>query len=186
MTRMRAAIAAMAILASAHAPVAAAQECVSEAEVADLFIYAMPSALNSARNSCSDRVQPNGFFSTGGASSLSSKYAALQAGSWPRAKRALLLMLANPRVQSEFQSSEVRNIDPNRLLNSLPDDVARPLVDAIIVEKVAANMKPEQCRNLERFASAIAPIEPRTAAVLIGTLMGLVEVKEPQICVADQ
>ncbi len=186
MTRIRSAIAAIALSALAYAPVAAAQECVSEAEVADLFIYAMPPALNSAWNSCSDRLQPNGFFSTGGASSLAGKYTALQNGSWPRAKRALLLMLASPIAQAEFRSSEMPAVDPNRLLSSLPDDVARPLVDAIIVEKVAASMKPQHCRNVERFASAIAPIEPRTAAVLIGTIMGLVDVKEPKICVANQ
>lgn len=186
MSRMRSAIAAIAMMALVSAPAAAAQECVSEAEVADLFIYAMPSALNSAQNSCSGRVQPNGFFSSGGASSLSGKYAALQTGSWPRAKRALLMLLASPQAQAELRSSDIPDIDPNRLLRSLPDDVARPLIDAIIVEKVAASMKPDQCRNIERFASAIAPIEPRTAALLIGTLMGLVELKDPNICVAER
>jgi len=182
--RIRTILAGLSLASLTCSQASAAQDCVSEAEVAALFVYAMPSMLDSARNSCDKQLRSNGFFKTNG-SQLIGRYAALQNETWPRAKRAVLLFASAYQKQAGRATPAANGfggLDTNALLGSLPDNVARPLVDAIIVQRVAEELKPEQCRNVERVAQAIAPIEPRLAAVLIGTMMSLVGLDEPKIC----
>ena len=181
----RSGLALLSALALVHSQAASAQACVSEAEVSALFVYAMPPALESARNSCDGRLKPQGFFAQNG-KQLIGQYAALQNETWPKAKRALLLFAGSKKPAGKAsRASSFADLDANRLLGNLPDDVVRPLVDAVIVEKVAEQVKPEHCRNIERVAAAIAPIDPRSAAALLATVMSLVGVKEPSICSAE-
>ena len=186
MTRYQATLLMLAATALVQTEAASAQSCVSEAEVSALFVYSMPSVLESARNSCDGKLSRDGFFATNG-SRLIGRYAALQNETWPKAKRALLLYAGSgkgnaPKLKNAPDA--LRNIDPAQLLGSLPDNVVRPMVDAIIVQKVAEQVKPQSCRNIERVAAAISPIEPSAAAVLLGTVMSLVGLNNPDICTA--
>ncbi len=183
MNRMRSGIAALSLFALGQPQLAAAQACVSEAELASLFIYSMPSALESARNTCDGILQPDGFLATG-TPRMINQYAALQAEAWPEAKRALLLF-ADASGPTGSQA-EMRNLNTTEVLRSLPDDVARPLADAMVMQKVAEEIRPGNCQNIERVARAIAPIAPRDAAVLVATIMSMVGINEPQVCVAPQ
>ena len=73
-------------------------------------------------------------------------------------------------------------MDPLKMAESLPDKVARPLVETLIMQKVAEKVKPDQCRTLERIFGAMAPFDPRDAGMLLGVAMPLVGIKNPKVC----
>ncbi len=109
-----------------------------------------------------DRLPANGFFSTGGASSLAGKYAGLQNGSWPESEARALADARKPESpiripierHAEYRSEPAANHSAGRCRTSAGRRDHR-------CRKWRHPMKPEHCRKVERFASAIAPIEPR-------------------------
>ena len=182
MFRSRICLFALASAGLFQSQIAMAQDCVTEQEVSSLFVYAAPSLIDAVRSGCGGQLRPDGFFATDG-DAVKARYALLQDETWPQAKRAMLLF-----ANRKDKTKEGSDVDPSTvaLLNGLPDNAVRPLVDAIIVKKVAEEVKPGNCRKIERVIAAIAPIEPKMAGVLIGTLFGLVPVNDPEICpIAD-
>ncbi len=182
MFKLRACLLPFALFAAAQPQVALAQSCVSENDISALYVYSMPTVIEATRNSCDQVLARDGFLARNG-NSLIGKYAELKGDAWPSARRAILAM-ADMRGGIQGQA-RIRDLNLSELLTSLPDDVARPLADAFIVEKVAQKVEPRNCGKYERVAEAIAEIEPHTAATLVGTLVGLVGAKEAEICTTE-
>ena len=177
--RFRKSAALMSALALTASQAASAQECVSGSEVASLFVYAVPPTMEAVKNSCDGQLRRDGFFATGG-TKLSARYAALQTETWPKARRALLMVIASQ--QAKAKSAAPSGIDPLKMAEGLPDNVARPLVETLIMQKVAEKVKPDQCRTLERIFAAMSPFDPRDTGMLLGVAMPLVGLKDPKVC----
>ena len=180
-SRLKAGIAALSLFALTGAEAARAQDCVSGSEVASLFVYAVPPTMEAVKNSCDGRLKAGGFFSSGG-KKLSAKYAALQTETWPKARRALLLLIASQQKKGPKASAAMPGLDPLKLAQSLPDNVARPLVETMIMQQVAEKVKPDQCRTIERIFAAMSPFDPRDTGMLLGTVMPLVGLRDPKVC----
>lgn len=178
--RLKAGIAALALFALTGAEAARAQDCVSGSEVASLFVYAVPPAMEAVKNSCDGQLKTSGFFATG-ATKLSGKYAALQNETWPKARRALLMLIASQQKGTKASTS-LSGFDPLKLAQTLPDNVARPLVETMIMQQVAEKVKPDQCRTIERIFGAMSPFDPRDTGMLLGTVMPLIGLKDPKVC----
>ncbi|MBO9604056.1 MAG: hypothetical protein J7496_16265 [Novosphingobium sp.] len=160
----------------------AQQQCVSGSEIASLFVYAVPPTMEAVKNSCDGQLAPNGFFANGSAR-LSARYASMQDETWPKARRALLMLIASQQKKiGQGDGKALGGMDPLKLAESLPDKVARPLVETLIMQKVAEKVKPDQCRTLERIFGAMAPFDPRDAGMLLGVAMPLVGIKDPKVC----
>jgi len=172
--------AALALTASQAA--SAQQQCVTGSEVASLFVYAVPPAMEAVRNTCDGQLRSDGFFATGG-TKLSAKYAALQNETWPKARRALLMLIASQQKNAKPANVQgLGSIDPLKIAEALPDNAARPLVETLIMQKVAENVKPDQCRTIERVFGAMSPFDPRDTGMLLGVAMPLVGLKDPRVC----
>lgn len=172
-------------LALAQPQVAQAQQCVSGADAAAMFVYSVPPAIEAVRNTCNGRLDTSGFIATG-SNRLSARYATLQAENWPKAKRAALSLFANANAKNrQATQSAIGGLDPFTIFQTLPDNVARPLADALIMQKVAEQVKPEKCGELELVLHAMSPIEPRDAGALLGAVANLVGLENLNVCKAD-
>lgn len=171
MTRiLRPLLTSAAVLALGLQPTLASAQggCVSEAQISDMVVYAIPLAMQSLQNQCSPQLFPDGFLAREGMA-LSNAYLARQEAAWPGAKDALIAFAGD--------DPEARN-----LFNTLPREALQPFVDAIVVQKVAEEIKVEDCGKIERVIEALAPLEPQEAGKLVGVIMSLVEPKNPPIC----
>lgn len=170
-----AALAAL-IPAQAHAQVQAVKSCLTEREVAQMAIYAVPAVVTGVRGKCSARLSSSGFLATRG-DSFVQKYAALQAETWPVAKSAILKFVGGNAGQAKAN-------DPIAMFAALPDQSVRPLVDAMIAQKVGEAVKPEQCGNVERGMQLASVMSPRDSGAMIAFVMAMTKPKSPPICPA--
>ena len=89
------------------------------------------------------------------------RYAAEQNAAWPVARGALLRI------------AEAKAPDQVKTFAALPDNAIRPLADALIEQELAAKIHPRSCRNIERMAEAISPLDPRDASRVLGVLFDI-------------
>lgn len=129
-------------------------------EASALAVYAMPGFIAAARQTCAGELSPNGFLALQGPG-LAKRYAAEQNAAWPVARSALL------RIVSAKAPDQVKTFE------SLPDKAIRPLADALIQQELAAKIHPRSCRNIERMAEAISPLDPRDASRVLGVLFDI-------------
>lgn len=163
----------------------AARKCVSGSEVASLFVYSMPAAVKAVKNSCEGKLRKDGFLVRDGAK-FSARYTALQDETWPKARRALLTFAAGmDKGKTKAVLPGLPGVDPLAIAEALPDHVARPLVETLIMQKVTEQVKPDKCVAIERVLWASSPFDPKEAGTFLGSVMGLVGMKELDICQAD-
>ncbi len=164
--------ASMAALAALAAPqLAAAQDCVQEADLADMAIYSVPMFIDSAQSKCGSELSKDGFLATQGAV-LRSRYAALQDKAWPGAKRAISVVLNNSPKFAPF----------GQMSRDLPDERMRTLVDTMGPTVLMPEIRASDCKNIESGLALIAPLDPKSAANLVGTFLGSAARDELKIC----
>jgi hypothetical protein len=129
-------------------------------EASALAVYAMPSFIAAARQTCASELSPTGFLAMQGPG-LAQRYAVEQNAAWPVARSALLRI------------ATAKAPDQAKTFASLPDNAIRPLADALIQQELAAKIHPKSCRNIERIAEAISPLDPRDASRILGVLFDI-------------
>ncbi|WP_305096001.1 hypothetical protein [Croceibacterium aestuarii] len=167
-------LASLALATSAGAQTVAVTPCVSESEVSAMVRYAMPQAIAASRVRCSQSLASNGFFATRG-DKLASRYAVEKDATWPGAKSALL------KIAGGSKDKDIA------ALADLPDEAIRPLVDALIQQKLAESIKPGSCSSIERVAEAISPLDPSELGDLAGVIAVLaLKDEKPLACPAGK
>jgi hypothetical protein len=168
----RLSVALLSLAAMAHSQAAIAAECVTEQEVSGLAIYALPSIVNGIGPICSAHLSSQGYLAQK-SQGLAERYAQLGDANWPLAKSAMLKFIE--KKDSGFEA-----------LASLPDNAVRPLVEAVLVQKITADIKPQDCPKIERGMEIIDKLPPETVGEVIGFIMGMVKPKSPEICPTEQ
>jgi hypothetical protein len=171
-----AALTALLALMSASAQAQTAKPCLTEREVAQMAIYAAPSLIEGVRGKCSARLSKTGFLATRG-DAFAAKYAALQNETWPVAKTGILKFVGNT-------ASATRRDDPVAMFASLPDEAVRPLVDAMIVQKIGEAVKPDACSSVERGIQLASVVSPRDSGAILAFVMAVTKPKNAPICPA--
>lgn len=167
-------LAFVALSGTAAAQTATAATCISEAEVSSLVRYGLPEAIAATRVTCAASLSPNGFLATGG-NELQARYLAQKDAAWPGAKTGLM------KFMDTSDNSDMAS------LAELPDDAVRPLIDALIQQKVAEAIKPDSCSKIERLAQVLAPMEPQELGALTGVIASLaLKDKKPPVCPANE
>ncbi len=179
MKRTPALIAAAAIAALIPTQVQAqsAAGCLTEREVAQMAIYAVPSLVQGVRGKCANRLSSGGFLATKG-DIFAQKYAALQSETWPVAKSAILKFVGGK------DAAQTKANDPFAMFAALPDTSVRPLVDAMIAQKIGEEVKPDQCGNIERGMQLASVMSPRDSGAMIAFVMAMAKPKNSPICPA--
>jgi hypothetical protein len=129
-------------------------------EASALAVYAVPSLLAAVRQTCAGELSPNGFLARHG-DSLARRYAAEQAAAWPLARSAM------------FKFAGTKAGDKLKAFTTLPDETIRPLADALIQQEAAAKIHPHSCRNIQRMAEALAPLDPAEAGRIMGVMFDI-------------
>ncbi|MHA6317441.1 hypothetical protein ACXYN8_07250 [Altererythrobacter sp. CAU 1778] len=173
--RTKIAAATAALVAMTAANTAAAQSnCLTEREVAHSMIYAAPSAIEAAQNTCAPRLSKSGFLATG-ANSMKSRYADLTEEVWPNAKAAML-KLGSKRSEGQQIAG---------MMSQMPDEAVRPFVDAMLLQMIAKEIQPNHCANIERGLSLVNKLQPRDAGALIGFVFNIAGTRGQAICATE-
>ena len=176
MKRTIATLAALAALGSAQAAAAQADRaCITEREISHLAIYAVPAMVEGVRGKCARSLSATGFLATRG-DAFAAKYASLQAETWSGAKSAITKFAA-PKVEGEAAEGFA-------MVAGLPDEAVRPLVDALIAQKIGEEIEIKDCANIERAMQLLSPIGPRDSGALIGFVFSLVKPDDARLCPA--
>lgn len=167
-------LALLALAASTGAQAAeAGAPCLTEEEISALAIYAMPGLIGATQTSCTAQLSPNGFMATGG-TAMAQRYAAKGDAVWPRAKSALF------KFAGDLKDKDLATVA------SLPDEAIRPLMDALIEQKVAEEIHPNSCKDIERLARVVDVLDPETTGALTGVIVSLAlgGKEKPKVCPA--
>ena len=152
---------------------ASAQQCISESQVSDMIVYAVPLALQSVQSKCSAKLARDGFLATEG-QAMAEYYAQYKDAAWPGAVEALLVFAGD------------KDPEVGQMFRTMPKEALQPFVDAIVVQKVAEEIPVKDCGKIERVIEAIAPLEPQDAGKLLAVIMSLADIKEPSVCPVEQ
>lgn len=159
----------------AHAQTQAAKACLSEREVAQMAIYAVPSIVEGVRGKCGNALSRSGFLASKG-TDFAAKYAALQNETWPVAKAGILKFVGGKSAKDRESIA---------MFATLPDNAVRPLVDAMIAQQIGEAIKPANCGNVERGMQLASVMSPRDSGAMIAFVMAMAKPKSPPICPAQ-
>lgn len=177
LTRSLAPILAFAGLAQASAA-QAQQACVPPADLGDTVIYALPIAYDAARTSCASQFAKDGFMMRG-ADKFIAGFRARQNAAWPGAMRTVQALIA-----SESGAAKPGDLDLTALAKSLPPETLRPLVDGMMGQMIAGEIKPDSCARIERVMELLSPLPVDNVAGLMGFVLEIADIKNPSICPA--
>lgn len=163
MSLMRNMIWGAALASLGMAEVAAAQEpaCLTEREVTSLVTYALPVVMNGAMKVCRPQLSPQGYFATQG-SSLIERYAARKGAAWPEAKAALIKLGGNDAKLKD-------------MVSNLSDEALQPFAEGMVSAVVTKEIKPDQCKAIERATRLLSPLPPENTAELVTFILVVAE-----------
>lgn len=177
--RSLAPILALAALAQASTAQAQAQQaCVPPDDLGDTIIYALPIAYDAARTSCGKQFARDGFMARGGDKFIAG-FRARQNAAWPGAMRTMQALIA-----SQGGAAKPGDLDLARLAKSLPPETLRPLVDGMMGQMIAGEIKPDSCGKIERAMELLSPLPVDNVAGLMGFILEIADIKDPSICPA--
>lgn len=163
---------ALAALATSQTALAQGQACVARADMSDAVVYAMPIAFDAARNACANRLSRDGFMATSGDAYIA-PFRAGQDQAWSGAFRFLKTFMANDRGEQAGMAE---------MIESMPEDALRPLVDALVGQMIAAEIKGDSCGKIERGLQLLSPLPTDNVGGLVAFLAELTNMKNPPIC----
>ena len=152
----------------------AQQACVAPEDLQDGLTYAMPMIYEAAMSSCGGQYSATGFMKTEGAA-FADGFRALQDDSWPGALRLIKAFAAKDGDDGEA--------DPiAAIIDSVPADALRPFVDAMVLQMVAGEIKPDSCEKIERGVELIAPLPPENVTGLLTFIAEQTKIDNPPLC----
>ncbi len=144
----------LALIALPQAAAAQTGQCVTRAEVGNLFVFAMPALVDTAIRRCEAALPADAFLRTGGrqlAERLRGEGAADAAG-----------------LTATFGKLAGRDVPAG-----LSTETLQLLVRDIVSTQLANDIKPKDCGKIDTLASALAPLPARNLGTLMVALMEL-------------
>ncbi|RKF23410.1 hypothetical protein D6851_02785 [Altericroceibacterium spongiae] len=154
-----------------------AQSCIKEQEVKSLTLYALPTVIQAAQTRCTASLSSNGFMATG-AAELASRYQALKDDNWPVARDVLIRMTA--------KGDQPQDRRMGLILEQMPPDTVRELLDSIILQKLSEEIQPDKCTTIEHGLEIAAPLEPEETASIFAFVLTLAAPDDMNICPVDE
>lgn len=139
---------------------AAQAVCVTPAELTAMTTYGLPSVIRGTSQRCSPILPANAYLRRDG-ERLAARYERGSVAAWPAARAAFLRIGSNG------------NADQAKIMQRLPDDTLRPLVDELILGMVDQKLPADRCKSIDRLVNLLSPLPPENTAELIGLAAGL-------------
>ena len=174
-------IAAGAALLALTAPNAVqARACMKAENLADAVVYSVPVAYDAFTAKCGKQLPKDGFIARNGTAFVDS-YRAQQEAAWPGALQFLMTFIDGDR--GGVSSTDIKN-----LVDAMPPELLRPIVDEKIAMEIGKSIKTTDCGRIERVLEPIAPLPPENLGQLVATILELApdRGREPRICRAEK
>ena len=146
---------AVLLLASHGIAHAAEPPCLTPAEFTAVTTYALPGAIEGARQRCGPALASTAFLNRSGAA-LVARYGKDREKVWPQAKRALAKLGGTGDA-----------------LIGLPDSSLQQIADAFVSGLVSERVPVEQCAMIDRLVQLLSPLPPANTAELVAVAVGL-------------
>jgi len=137
--------ATLALLSAGQAQAAATDQCLTRPELRGMIAYVLPSVVNSAATRCSTGAATDSFFASR-APQLLAELEPARVAAFPMARQAF----------KKFGGDKDRST--MAIFDALPEEVFRPIVEAVVTEKIGGSIKPESCGDIDRIMKTIAPL----------------------------
>lgn len=160
-----AAVAALALCATASAQAAPPVQCLDPAEMRGLIAYFLPDVIGEVSKNCAAHL-PSGSYLRAGLPRLGAQLADAKPANWPVA-RAAFLKMSGPT--------------DGKQMASLPDEALRPLVDAAIASKMTIPVSPSTCGEVNDITQALAPLSADQTVNLFATIFSAVARKDNKL-----
>ena len=152
--------AAALVVAPGIAQAAQAPQCLTAAEFTAMTTYGLPSMIRGTSQRCATVLPADAYLRRDG-ERLAARYERGKNAAWPAARAAFL------RVGSNGNAAQAS------LMQRLPDDTLRPLVDELILGMVDQKLPTDRCKAIDRVVALLAPLPAENTAELIGLAAGL-------------
>jgi hypothetical protein len=138
------------------APKPGPHPCLTEAQVQDLTLFALPPLLDAMATKCGPFLPANGYLLNGGRA-LSKQVAAESAGRWAATSTAL------------------STIAEDKFPKELSETTARGLVHDLAASKMLGKAGPDECARINRLGELLSPLPPRNLAGIFVSVAELVK-----------
>lgn len=165
-------VAVFALGATVSAQAAPAPRCLNPAEMHGLIAYFLPEVIGEVSKNCAGQLGAGSYLRTG-LPHLGAQLADAKARNWPVA-RAAFLKISGDKVGKDMAS--------------LPDEALRPLVDAVMAEKISVPVSPAACGEVNDISEALAPLDAEQTVHLLATIFSAVARKDDKLrsCPRDE
>ncbi len=134
----------LALASSAQLSAAQTAQCLTEPEMRGLITYGLPALADAVVKQCGPQLSQQSFLNTRGPR-LVADLRIGQNAAWPAARDALVKM--GSRKGNDFD-----------LFSSMPESVAGPLLETVLQERLVADIKPQNCKDIDRVLTTLAPL----------------------------
>lgn len=150
---------------------AAKASCMTRGELRGMLTYFMPSVLDSTIAKCKDRLEADSYL-IGQAPKLVDTLRAGQEAAWPGAKKAI--------AKIGGATSDTA------MLDILPEAAMRPLMEAMVEEKLGSSIKPENCSDINRIMGTLEPLPAANMIEFITETLAVVARKDTKMQICDE
>lgn len=156
---------ALALMALTAGSVArAAEPCLTENEMNQLLLFALPEVVDGASAACKPTLGAGSFLVQDNGA-LIGRYRQAQAPAWPVAHEALMKL---PGFTGEGGKMD-------KLMRGLPDEAIKPLITGIVRQMVLQGVKPTDCATIDQAARLLAPLPAENMAGLFTLILRKVD-----------
>lgn len=160
-------------LLAGQAAQAQAPRCVDPRDLSDAVVYTMPSLVAAYRTKCASTMDGKGFLAREG-ERFSARFAALADQSWPGAYRMLESFAANGMNREIVEAFE-----------QLPPETLKLVVDTIVIQKVAQEIKVKDCAKIDHGVELLAPLPVENVGGLVSFIVEMSGVENPSLCLSN-
>ena len=134
----------LALFSSAQLSAAPAAQCLNQTDVHGLVAYMLPSLAETVIQRCAARLPSSSYLNTRG-SGLVGELRKGQSAAWPSARDAMVKMGGKDDSSSE-------------MFRSMPESVVGPMIEGMVADQFADDIKPQNCKDIDRVLSTMAPL----------------------------
>lgn len=159
MTRSIVSLAAsLALVVAMPARAAAPEPCINPAEMHGLIAYFLPEVIGEVTRNCSAQVPPGSYLRSG-LPRIGAELKSRNEEFWPTARSAF------------FKMSKARDA---KAMAALSDEALKPMVDAMMAEKIKIPVRPADCADVNDITESLAPLSADQTVHLLATIFGAV------------
>ena len=165
---------ALALSALISAQTAQAQKhCVEPEDAADAVVYMMPTAYESTLSACENEFNSDSFLTSDAGRAFIDGFRGQQDQRWSGAYRFFKVF-----IQKETKGDDAMG----EMLANLPEEALRPLIDGLLGQIIAKEIKPNTCGKIDRVVELLSPLPPENIAGLMSFILPEVDIKDPPVC----